>query len=196
MPAPTDTFGIPPAPVSLLVTVGSTLFPALTSLVLSPSFLARLSKLGITRLWVQYGNATLPPSFAEKVHLDAKGAGEAVVEGVRVIVMRFSNDFGGLVKRSEWVVSHAGSGSILTVLRYDPPRPLLVVPNESLMDNHQAELADALGKEGYLMVSKVEQLDDKMEEFLSDEWKKRIRAFPGIDKDRFKGAVDDLMGYE
>ncbi len=47
-----------------------------------------------------------------------------------------------------------GSGSILTVLR--APRPLLVVPNTSLMDNHQAELADALGREGYLNVSTVE----------------------------------------
>lgn len=54
----------------------------------------------------------------------------------------------------------SGSGSILTVLR--TPRPLLVVPNSELMDNHQAQLADALGgggdegEEGYLLVSTVE----------------------------------------
>jgi beta-1,4-N-acetylglucosaminyltransferase len=49
-----------------------------------------------------------------------------------------------------------GAGSILTVLRSDPPKPLLVIPNTELMDNHQAELADALGREGYLLVSTPE----------------------------------------
>lgn len=53
----------------------------------------------------------------------------------------------------------SGAGSILTVLR--TPRPLLVIPNSDLMDNHQAQLADALGRpggddEGYLLVSTVE----------------------------------------
>ena len=86
--------------------------------------------------------------------------------------MRFTDDFEGLVRSVDAVISHAGmcltrkmvstrwtdwgpgSGSILTILR--TPKPLLVVPNTSLMDNHQAELADALGKDGYLAVSTVE----------------------------------------
>lgn len=46
----------------------------------------------------------------------------------------------------------SGSGSILTALRMS--KPLLVVPNETLMDNHQVELADALEKEGYLVTCK------------------------------------------
>lgn len=47
-----------------------------------------------------------------------------------------------------------GSGSILTALRMG--KPLLVVPNEALMDNHQVELADALEKERYLVTCKPE----------------------------------------
>lgn len=47
-----------------------------------------------------------------------------------------------------------GSGSILTALRAG--KPLMVVPNTELMDNHQAQLADELGKGGYLMVSSLQ----------------------------------------
>lgn len=41
------------------------------------------------------------------------------------------------------------------MLRMTPRVPLLVVPNTALMDNHQLELADALGREGYLEVCDV-----------------------------------------
>lgn len=44
----------------------------------------------------------------------------------------------------------SGSGTILQTLR--TPRPLLVVPNTKLMDNHQGELASALAAEGYMDV--------------------------------------------
>lgn len=50
---------------------------------------------------------------------------------------------------------NTGSGSILTVLR-KKDKPLLIVPNTSLMDNHQAELAIELERQGYLTVSTVE----------------------------------------
>lgn len=46
----------------------------------------------------------------------------------------------------------------MTVLRAKPPKALLVVPNTDLMDNHQAELADALGQEGYMTVSPVQSV--------------------------------------
>ena len=41
-----------------------------------------------------------------------------------------------------------GSGTIIDVLRMG--KPLIVVPNPSLLDNHQTELADALQNLGYL----------------------------------------------
>lgn len=41
-----------------------------------------------------------------------------------------------------------GSGTIIDVLRLG--KPLIVVPNHSLLDNHQEELADALSDLGHL----------------------------------------------
>ena len=42
-----------------------------------------------------------------------------------------------------------GSGSILAALRIAVP--LVVVPNPTLLDNHQVELAEALAEQGYVI---------------------------------------------
>ena len=44
-----------------------------------------------------------------------------------------------------------GSGSLLEALHLQ--KPVIAVPNESLMDNHQVEVAKALSDEGYLLQS-------------------------------------------
>ena len=44
-----------------------------------------------------------------------------------------------------------GSGSVLEALHLG--KVLVVVPNTSLMDNHQVEVANALSDEGYLLQS-------------------------------------------
>ena len=48
-------------------------------------------------------------------------------------------------------VSSEGSGTILDVLRI--PKPLIIVPNPTLLDNHQQELADVLEQQGHLVAS-------------------------------------------
>lgn len=51
------------------------------------------------------------------------------------------------------VVCHAGSGTILDAMRIGVP--LVVVPNEELLDNHQVELAVELEKQGYVTYGKL-----------------------------------------
>jgi len=92
---------------TLLVTVGSTLFPALTDQVLSSPFLDHLSTQGVQRLVVQYGRADvrLPNGMLPELNGGARFSWKDMI----VEVMRFTDDFEGLVKQSDRVISHAGT---------------------------------------------------------------------------------------
>ena len=58
------------------------------------------------------------------------------------------------------ILTAEGSGSILETLRAQ--KRLVVVPNDSLMDNHQAELAEEMDRMGYLISSRVEWVLDEV----------------------------------
>jgi beta-1,4-N-acetylglucosaminyltransferase len=109
----------------LFVTVGSTHFDELISIVDSPSFITLASSLGYTTITAQIG------SF--------KGT-------VRHLTTFFPyakpDEMKGHFERADIVIGHAGAGTIMEVLRLG--KPLLVVVNENLMENHQTEVAYAL----------------------------------------------------
>ena len=46
-------------------------------------------------------------------------------------------------------------------------KPLLVVVNESLMDNHQMELAEELSKQNYIKMTTVPRFQSDFETFLT-----------------------------
>jgi beta-1,4-N-acetylglucosaminyltransferase len=45
-------------------------------------------------------------------------------------------------------VNSIGAGTVLDAMRLDVP--IIVVPNTTLLDNHQAELAEELERQGYV----------------------------------------------
>ena len=76
------------------------------------------------------------------------------------------------------------------------------------MDNHQAELAEALEKEGHLTVSTVEcdtmiclsghRLNNRQLDEILEAWVKRgpMKPFPGVKGDRFRSIMDEMMGFD
>lgn len=79
------------------------------------------------------------------------------------------------------------------------------------MDNHQGQLASELEKGGYLVVSDIplvqsnkatqestltdRNLRDNLTTFVDDRGK-GIIAFPGREPARFRGILDEMMGFE
>jgi UDP-N-acetylglucosamine transferase subunit ALG13 len=122
----------------VLVTVGTTQFDALHDAVADADVLARLSELGFGRIVFQIGTGS--DAVVERARRSAP-ASLGVADPVR-----FSASFDDLLRGAELVIAHTGAGTVLDCL--DAGVPLLTVPNESLMDNHQLVLAAAIRDSG------------------------------------------------
>ncbi|XP_032613377.2 putative bifunctional UDP-N-acetylglucosamine transferase and deubiquitinase ALG13 isoform X1 [Hylobates moloch] len=119
----------------VFVTVGTTSFDDLIACVSAPDSLQKIESLGYNRLILQIGRGTVVPEpfSTESFTLD---------------VYRYKDSLKEDIQKADLVISHAGAGSCLETL--EKGKPLIVVINEKLMNNHQLELAKQLHKEGHL----------------------------------------------
>lgn len=95
----------------LVVTVGSTSFPALSDAILSPSVFEILPELGIASVTVQAGSAEIPVHArgGEITYTTRRGS------YVRVRTLRYTRDaveMDALLKSADIVVSHAGEYTV------------------------------------------------------------------------------------
>jgi beta-1,4-N-acetylglucosaminyltransferase len=128
----------------VFVTVGSTTFPELVEAVLSVDVIKSLIGLGAVELCIQHGsNGAL--------YRAAKNKSETALA---IRGFDYSPSIEGEMKRADLIISHAGSGSLLEALHLG--KSVIAVPNVSLMDNHQIDLASALSDQGYLLKSSPE----------------------------------------
>ncbi|KAJ9477753.1 UDP-N-acetylglucosamine transferase subunit ALG13 [Pseudozyma hubeiensis] len=112
--------------------------------------------------------------------------------GIELNLFQFAPDIKSYIQSADVVISHAGSGTILDTLRMRPETPaLVVVPNTSLMDNHQVELAEALGRDNFLIVGSEETLTKDVARARTT----ACVAFPDFEPARFAAIVDDAMGF-
>eukprot|EP00250_Pteridium_aquilinum_P005029 c15190_g1_i2 orf=307-813(-) len=126
----------------VFVTVGTTSFDALIKAVDAPECKAAIARQGYSSLVLQIGRGSYLPSKDEA--------------DIKVDFFTFASDLKDHMRSADLVISHAGSGSIFETLRMG--KPLIVVVNEALMDNHQAELAEELAAQKYLFYASPETL--------------------------------------
>lgn len=77
--------------------------------------------------------------------------------------------------------------------------PLIVVPNEELLDNHQVELAEALAEQEYVVHGRLPSLVQTLDD--AEKLRVRTRAWPPPNAGHMrqpkplKTVIDDEMGY-
>ncbi|THH07298.1 hypothetical protein EW145_g3483 [Phellinidium pouzarii] len=166
------------------VTVGSTQFDDLVEAVLSQPVLNSLREKGFTHLVVQCGKYAAASKLAES---NDDGPWFLKRQDVEIEVWRYKPSLKDDYNTAKLVISHAGSGSIIDVLRLE--KPLIVVPNPSLLDNHQVDLASELDKLGYVKASTTWGLAEDIRSFESS----CLQPFPQMDRSRFRNLLDEEM---
>jgi beta-1,4-N-acetylglucosaminyltransferase len=175
--------------MSCFVTVGTTQFDELIRALDDAKEGAQalvdvLRKHGFSRLVVQKGRGEYVPTILPKICAPLKDFAFECFD--------FAPSLDAHIKGAKLVVSHAGAGSILETLR--ARRPLLVVVNERLQENHQVELARGLAKDDHLawcvpatfLVSLQSVLNKGLD---------RFREYPPQDADAFANMLDKEMGF-
>jgi beta-1,4-N-acetylglucosaminyltransferase len=207
----------PPRLMIVFVTVGSTRFDALVEAVISEAVLSTLRDLGYDRLILQRGNSIIKSEESDPESYSIQQ------QGVEIEIWKYKPSIQAEFEQADLIISHAGelpvpnetncklniregSGTILDVLRLG--KPLIVVPNPTLLDNHQEELASALQAQGYLkatsiqwallfvasgcsMTSTARNLASTIASFEPH----NLVPFPPFDGSRFSKLVDEEMGF-
>ncbi|CCH46712.1 N-acetylglucosaminyltransferase [Wickerhamomyces ciferrii] len=151
---------------SIFVTTGATVtFKRLIEITLDSKFISHVQNLGYTKLIVQYGSQpdgeTLFKSLLEKLDIKSSLVDNYItgttLYGFQISGFPFTNDVKSIMESSDLIISHAGTGSILDSLRLQ--KPLIVVINTNLMNNHQLEIANELENSNHLIKSSSEISD-------------------------------------
>ncbi|KAK0733273.1 glycosyltransferase family 28 C-terminal domain-containing protein [Lasiosphaeria miniovina] len=145
-----------------LVTVGATAgFPQLLAEVIKPEFLQCLASYRFKRLEVQCGPdydwfAAQVEALSDNYGIDIRCF--TYTKNMSLCYVRCRGEAG--VRLAGCVITHAGSGTILEVKRTQAP--LIAVPNPTLMDNHQDELADVIEPQGWGIWGNLGQLTNAL----------------------------------
>ncbi|RKF63956.1 UDP-N-acetylglucosamine transferase subunit alg13 [Erysiphe neolycopersici] len=173
-----------------LVTTGATAaFPELIKSALSHGSLQAFVNHKFTHITYQCGESlNLFKQWKPKINYDLNlKAFDFNQRGLSDEMKRCKSIVG--VSEAGLVICHAGAGTILEALRYGIP--LIVVPNDTLMDNHQEELAEELDRQGYATKSTIGGLPQAIRKACTKEptpWAGHNASLAPI--------INDVVGYE
>lgn len=163
----------------VFVTVGTTEFDLLLETITQHELLQTLVQKGYKHLILQKGrgkfNAKNVTGEDTKLQIECYDYKDSIAQDLQ---------------SASLVISHAGAGSILETLSVK--KPLIVVVNENLMDNHQYELAEKMAEEGYLFYCTCPTLLDtlKQKDLTS------LKCMEPADPKTFGNYVDRIMSID
>lgn len=167
----------------VFVTVGTTQFDDLIETISSTNSLQQLKAFKCQNLVIQFGTGR---------EIDAAAIESAEqCYGIIAECYRLKNSILEDIRSSDLVISHAGAGSCIEVL--NAKKPLIVVVNEHLMDNHQTELAAQLHSDGYLLYCTPKTLATTLEQFSTGVG---LREYEPGNMKQLVTHLDRLLGYE
>eukprot|EP00736_Rhodelphis_marinus_P008058 Rmarinus@m.21107 len=168
----------------VFVTVGTTQFDDLIRTIDTLEFAELMRKRGYDAIRIQIGRGVYEPTrvLMNPSAMTATGAMECDF-------YRFKPSLDKDIRQADLVISHAGAGSIMEVLRFG--KPLVVVVNDALMGNHQRELADELATRRCLYRAKCSSLLEVLRcaDFPS------LQPLPPSDASAFMSVLDEEVGF-
>ncbi|KAG8788028.1 N-acetylglucosaminyldiphosphodolichol N-acetylglucosaminyltransferase catalytic subunit alg13 [Serendipita sp. 397] len=171
---------------TVFVTVGSTKFDALVDALVCEDVVETLRDCGFVRMIIQSGNSEVKTIHGASIN---EGVTTALVHGIQVVVWKFKKSLQDEYEKADLVIGHAGSGTIIEVLRLG--KRMIAVPNETLLHNHQAELAEALESLNYLITCSTKDLAESVKAAMS----RSFERFPEYDGAKFSSILDEEMGF-
>ncbi|XP_055034415.2 UDP-N-acetylglucosamine transferase subunit ALG13 [Misgurnus anguillicaudatus] len=160
---------------TVFVTVGTTCFDDLIVTVTSNECVQALIDRGYTDMVLQVGRGSVVPD-------------PEICPGLRLQVFRFKDSIAEDMRRADLVISHAGAGSCLEALGAN--KPLIVVVNDKLMDNHQLELAKQLQSDSHLIYCTCSTLPQTLKDM---DLASLTTYMPG-EPQKFGNFLDKAMG--
>ncbi|AGO13826.1 AaceriAGL042Wp [[Ashbya] aceris (nom. inval.)] len=190
------------SPKTVVVTCGATVpFPGLVNAVLERKVLSEMAHCGFLRVMVQYGRGFAEEferrvSALEAVHeacdLEELRGCDAQAwrwQGLEIIGFAFHVQLERLIgSQAALVVSHAGTGSILDALRQQ--KPLIVCVNETLLDNHQEQIARRFEALGHLWAIRADAKE--LEAAVARSSHEMLVPLPPAYKQRFAELLQDV----
>jgi beta-1,4-N-acetylglucosaminyltransferase len=160
----------------VFVTVGTTKFEKLIEELSKDELLDILYSLGYTLVQFQVGSGAYKRNEEHSK--------------IQVKYHPYFENFDEEIASADLVISHAGAGTCLEVLKKQ--KPLIVVTNEDLMDNHQTELAEELARQGYLKCCTPTSLKSVLQEDKFGD----VKTYPKTNPASFSRYLDKCMGFE